>query len=264
MCPETKVESGRTHVSFTEDSIFHGALCLRQHRRGYRFTEDAVILGAFASQGGRAKRVVDLGAGCGVIGLMLLHAGVAERVIAVELQPRLAQLARQNALHNGFEQGHSTIRADLRATPLLDDKVDLVVTNPPYRPLSAGHLPSDPERATARHEICCTPLELAHEAARCLSPRSGRLAMIFPIERFQELQRAILDAGLTPSRLRHVKPSQATSASHVLVEAVLGEHDGPCVEDEPLISRVENGARSEEMKKILAGDWDLGRRLRER
>lgn len=198
--------------------------------------------------------VIDVGAGCGVIGLMLLHVGVAKRALAIELQHGLAQLAIQNALQNGLDRRHDTLRADLRSTPLREHSADLVVSNPPYRPLSVGQLPSEPERAAARHEIFCTPQALAREAARCLS-HDGRLAVIYPTDRLQELRSAIVDAGMTLRRQRYVKSDRASAASHVLIEARHGETDEPVYEEEPLINRLDDGARSDEMKRILAGVW---------
>src|SRR5262249_23627204 len=63
----------------TQDAIFSGRLRLCQPARGagYRFNLDPVLLAGFAAGG---EHVVDLGAGCGVLGLALLVLGKAERL----------------------------------------------------------------------------------------------------------------------------------------------------------------------------------------
>ncbi|HEY3668042.1 MAG TPA: hypothetical protein VGL19_18695, partial [Polyangiaceae bacterium] len=61
----------------TSDSLYGGAVSLRQPARGYRVNVDAILLAAFAAQGRRAKLALDLGAGVGSVALGLHHLGAA-------------------------------------------------------------------------------------------------------------------------------------------------------------------------------------------
>lgn len=239
-------------AAVTEDAIFHGRIRLRQHRRGYRFTEDAVLLAAFAAFGPRAERAADLGAGCGVVGLMLLHHGAARRVLAVELQPSLARLCADNATLNQAAERLRTLRADLRASPFAAGSLDLIASNPPYLPLGRGKSPADGERALARHEVACSPAALAAEAARCLAPE-GRLALVYPAWRLGEVLAAIDEAELAPSRLRMVRPRPGAEPVLFLLEAVGAHLKRPFFQHPFLVTRDAQGRPTPEMEDLLAG-----------
>ena len=75
----------------TRDAILGGKLTLVQpaHGLGYRMTQDAVLLAAFACEGPAAELAVDLGAGAGGVGLAVLQQRGAKRVVFVEIDPAL-------------------------------------------------------------------------------------------------------------------------------------------------------------------------------
>ena len=74
--------------SETLDTILGGALSIVQPFSGYRFSIDSILLGRFARPRAR-DRVLELGAGCGVISIMLAAFYQPREVVALELQPEL-------------------------------------------------------------------------------------------------------------------------------------------------------------------------------
>ncbi|MBP1740847.1 MAG: hypothetical protein H6Q48_3140, partial [Deltaproteobacteria bacterium] len=72
----------------TLDEFLAGRLRLIQSERGYRFSIDAVLLAQFLTVKPRDV-VVDLGAGCGIISLLLLLEKPVGYVIALEIQRSL-------------------------------------------------------------------------------------------------------------------------------------------------------------------------------
>ncbi|MCW5198647.1 SAM-dependent methyltransferase, partial [Desulfobulbus sp. F3] len=54
----------------TDDTLFNDRVICRQHRDGYRFSIDAVLLAHFCRPAAR-NMVLDIGCGCGVISLIL-------------------------------------------------------------------------------------------------------------------------------------------------------------------------------------------------
>jgi tRNA1Val (adenine37-N6)-methyltransferase len=181
---------------------------------GYRFDLDPVLLAGFAEPAGN---VIDLGAGCGVVGLLLLAFGKATRVTAVEIQPELAELARQNALGNDFESRMTVLCGDLRTLDL--PRVDLVVFNPPYFKAGEGRVPPDRGRAAGRYETSGTLADFIAAGARAVVD-GGRLNAIVPARRAREVESVFSDHGLALTRRRHVCSREGQNPRHLLWQAV--------------------------------------------
>lgn len=199
-------------------------------------------------------RACDLGCGCGVIALGLLSADLTARVTAVELQPRLAALARQNAVENGLASRAEIVELDLAdskaaARALAGASFELVVSNPPYRPLGEGDTNPDGEAAIARHELRLTLADVCREARRLLIP-GGRAALVYPAERLPSLLAALDDAGLRPLRLRLIHGKRHEPARRVLVLAKKG-YRGLLTVEPPLVVQEDDGAHTAEARRAL-------------
>ncbi len=244
----------KTEHPSTRDAVYRGRLLLDQPRKGYRFSVDSLLLTAFACSKRRATLAADLGAGCGVAGLGLLAAGQAQRVVAVEVQSGLAELALGNASLNGFESCYQVVRADVRVEceELPAAEFDLVVTNPPFWPVRAGRLPQDEERRLACHEVLCGIDEWMKSASRLVHPSRGRLLVVFPARRFDELIVAMGRAQLFGSTLRFVHPLADKPAELVLVEA-RGGTAGRLVTEPPLVLKNPDGTDTPEAASIVNG-----------
>ena len=232
--------------------MFGGALSLRQPARktGYRVNVDALLLADFARRGRAparsAKHAVDLGSGVGAVGLSLLHLGGTARVTMVEVDPRLADLARVNAEDNGWASRITVIQADVVAcVSELHGTADLVVCNPPYVPPGRGRVPKTPVRGAKYGE-------LIHflDAARAIAGRRARVAFVYPAIELTTLLVALRARGLEPKRIRAVHGRSKDAARVVLVEAVAGKAGGLVVEA-PFVE-TESGKRTAELAALLA------------
>jgi len=237
----------------TKDAIFEGRITLAQPRTGYRFGLDSLLLADFA-QVGPGRTVVDLGAGVGVIALALALRMGRGRVVAVEVQPRLAECARINASENACGSLVQVLVMDWAdLTPdHCPGPVDLVVSNPPYRALGTGRVNPDQEEAGARHEIHGNAASAAQTAAGILKPR-GRLAVIYPAARLIGLVNDLKTAGFEPKRLRLVHSRPGEKARLALVEAGLGGGEELEILP-PMFVYQKEREYSEEVRAILAGE----------
>jgi tRNA1Val (adenine37-N6)-methyltransferase len=206
------------------DAFMDGRLRLIQSTKGYRFSVDAILLSRFVTTR-QGDWVVDLGAGCGIIGLMLLLARPLDRVVCLEIQAALADQALRNAVLNGFNKKMSVILGDIRHPPLSASIADVVVCNPPYRPARSGRINPDPERAIARHEILVSLHDILRAAVRLLKPK-GRIAMVYPAGRLADLAVRLRSFGLEPKRMRILHPGPEEEAKLVFVEAMRGAREG--------------------------------------
>jgi tRNA1Val (adenine37-N6)-methyltransferase len=176
------------------------------------------------------------------------------KIIAVELQPRLCAAAQRTMRENGMERRVSVLSLDLAdevATRrlLAPASFDLLISNPPYRPLGEGPVSPDLEEAIARHEVRLTLAHLVSEAKRLLE-RGGSFAVVYPAARLSHLLRQLETSTLQPVRLRLVHPKASEPATLALIEAQSGTRS-PMRVDPPFILRSDSGAYTEEAKRAL-------------
>jgi len=198
-------------------------LMLWQPLKGYRFSIDALLLGDFVQIKKKNGQLLELGAGCGVISLILAKRNPRLTVLSVEVQEILVACAQANVLINGLAQQVEIIQADF--TQLQDiikpGSFDYVVSNPPYRHPATGRLCLNACEALARHEILMDFPSLCKTAHYALST-NGRFYLIYAAE-FTAKAIAILRLhGLEPKRLRFVHSRFDSPARLVLIEACKG------------------------------------------
>jgi len=206
------------------DDFMDGNLRLIQSRIGYRFSIDAVLLSEFATVK-QDDVVVDLGAGCGIIPLMLLSKKPVGYAYGLEIQWGLAYQTARNAVLNGFSGRMSVIMGDIRNPPLSASCANVVVCNPPYRRKDSGRINPDQQRAIARHEILASLDDILNTTKRILKPK-GRLAMIYPVERLNDLMIKMRNLDMEPKRLRMIYPGMESDAKLAMIEAFLGGKAG--------------------------------------
>jgi tRNA1Val (adenine37-N6)-methyltransferase len=239
----------------TLDAMAGGGLRLFQRQAGYRFNLDAVLLAGFAlahREADRPARVIDLGAGSGVVALLVAAWRPAWQVTAVEVQPSLADLARRNIELNNLPV--ELIEADWRSlgVPGRMGEADLVVCNPPYFAVERGQPCPDTEKAAARHEVLGTIADTAR-AARRLVQAKGSARFIYAASRLLDLIEALAGAGLPVVRLRLVHAKARDPAYAVLVES-LPDSRRPLTVDAPLVVHSDDGGYSPEVAALLAGN----------
>ena len=151
------MSDGPAEPPVTDDAFLGGALRILQPKDGYRAGVDAVLLAASApAKAGRRERVLDVGAGAGVVGLAVARRIADAEVVLVERDPRLAELARANIERNGLSQRVRVIEADVErplggqpALAALAESFDHVLANPPFHTQGRGTAAADSAKAAA-------------------------------------------------------------------------------------------------------------------
>ncbi len=216
-------------MELTLDSIKN--IHLYQRKNGYRYSVDALLLENFV----RLKNVrncIDLGAGSGIISLLLAVRYSKSMITAVELQSTLADVARRNIILNKLDEQIKLVQADIgklnNIVPV--GKADLVVSNPPYRRLRTGRLSSnEDERSIARHEIFLTLKSLVR-CASLLLENGGSFCMVHDPGRLPEILNELCLARLEPKRLRMVHAKPQAEAKMFLLESIKAGRPGLKIE----------------------------------
>jgi tRNA1Val (adenine37-N6)-methyltransferase len=224
-------------------------LKLYQNKDGYRFSVDPLLLYSFVNVR-YAREIIDLGAGSGIIGLLLARKYAGANVQLVELQKSLYRLAERNILLNGLENRVEVLLTDIKqiATVIPPLSYDLAVSNPPFRKPASGRINTAEEKAVARHEIQLKLPELAESASHLLKVR-GRFFMIFHPERILEVVDALRRWRLEPKRIRFVHNDTNSVSKIVLVEAVKEGRAGVKIE-KPLFIYNRDGSYTDEVREM--------------
>lgn len=198
---------------------------LSQPSRGFRFSLDALLLAAFAGRERVRGRVLDLGAGCGVVGLGLALDHPDFFGVGLDVNPDMLAHARENARRLGLADRFAFLAGDVRFPGCLaPESADLVLCNPPYRDPSSGRVCPDASRTMARFEAGASLADFVRAAAWAVRNRKP-CAFIHLAERADELLHLLREGRLQPKEIRFVHPSVHGPARLALVRAV--KNGGP-------------------------------------
>lgn len=235
---------------FTSDTFFEGRIKVRQQRKGYRFSIDAVLL---AWQAGlyQGNTIIDLGTGCGIIPLILAFRNPDAQIYGVEIQEELADTAISNVKENHFENRISILCRDMKklARNRISGTVDIVVSNPPYRKANSGRINPNGQKAIARHEIKASLSDIVNTARRMLDI-SGRFITVYPVERLAELLSQMQALAIEPKYMRLIYSGWNTEAKLVLAEGVKGGRPGMKA-GPPLIIYEADGSYTQEVNRMF-------------
>ncbi|MHB8482191.1 MAG: tRNA1(Val) (adenine(37)-N6)-methyltransferase [Nitrospiria bacterium] len=159
---------------------------LYQPDKGYRFTEDALLL-ADSIHPQSDESVLEFGGGCGIISLIVAKKNPTVNIIMLEIQKELSECAEKNVRSNQLNGQIQVIHEDANIAWQKFKKKSFhrVITNPPYRIPGSGRLNPDDERAMARHEISLSLKNIIHWSGSLLMP-GGKINFIFPSNRYEE------------------------------------------------------------------------------
>lgn len=220
---------------------------LVQPESGYRFSLDSLLLSCFA-HAGRRQRGVDLGCGCGVIGIGMLLRQPDIHMHGLDVNPESIMAAEENRVGLHLIDKLTFEQADV-AQWRPDRVVDFVVSNPPYRELGTGRSSHGEGRKTARFENKGTFAAFARCAAVALKTK-GKFSFVHLPERLPELMADLADAGLQPKRMRLVHGRADETAKMVLMETVKAGGVGLKVES-PLILHEGKGKQTRLSEQAL-------------
>ena len=210
----------------------------------FPLSTDSMVLAHFVRLP-RNARVLDLGSGCGTLGLLLCSRDQTCRVTGLELEEAPHAAAVENIARNGLNARMESICADLRSVSagFSPGSFDVCVSNPPY--FHGG--PASRTTPVARREDTCTPEDLFASAARCLK-YGGDFFLVHKPERLAQLIAEGAKNRLEAKRLCLVRHKAGDAVNLILLHFRKGAKPGLIWEE--LILRNPDGSPTDEYKKI--------------
>ena len=197
---------------------------------------DSFLLGSFPTLR-RGEPVCDLGAGAGLLGLLLLAREPSLTVTGIERDAHACAMMARNAAVN--QMPLIPLAADLRNREALPaGRFRLAVSNPPYFAPHAGAVAAG-ARGDARAELTAS-IDDVFAASERLLQWGGRFCLVYRPDRLAALFAAATAHGLEPKRLRLVQHTAQSAPALALLECRRGGNPGLSVEP-PLLLRLDGG-----------------------
>jgi FkbM family methyltransferase len=222
------LSDGLADRSVTDDAFLGGALRILQPRDGYRAGVDAVLLAASAPvKAGQRERVLDVGAGVGVVGLAVARRIADAEVVLVERDARLAALARSNVERNALSGRVRVVEADVEqplgrqpALAAMAESFDHALANPPFHTQGSGTAAADATKAAANAMAGDSLVGWSRFMAAMARP-SGTAAVIHKAEALAALL-AAWNGRFGSVKVLPIHPRRDAAAIRVIVHGIKG------------------------------------------
>ena len=222
-----------------------------QDTDSFMFSLDSVLLADFVNVN-KKMNIIDFCTGNAPIPLFLSHK--IKRVIGVEIQKDIYELAKETVKINNLEDKIEVINMDVKHLPLVyeTDTFDLITCNPPYFKITeTSNLNKNRNKAVARHELTLN-LEDIFKVAKKILKNNGKIAIVHRTERLIDIISNMRNNNIEPKRIRFVFPKEGKKSNMVLIEGNKNGKPGIIIES-PLIAHNDSGDYSDEIKRIFNG-----------
>jgi len=161
---------------------------------GLKITQDAILLSEFIKnyfntkyKNKEKKTILEIGAGQGIMTLLLSKIEIFEKIFAVEIQKDIFEIFKKNIKINNLEEKITSINEDIKT---IKGEYDFIFSNPPYKKINSGKLPENKAEQISKYEILLTLEELFYEIKRLLK-NYGEFFVIVPDDRLNDVFRYI-------------------------------------------------------------------------
>jgi len=188
---------------------------LFQPDKGYRYNSDTLLLYDFISTFTPKGEVLDVGCGCGILGLLLKRDFPSLKMHLLDIQEQNCTIAYANAEQNGIEIASVICHNFLSIR--FECKFDMIVSNPPFYH-KGGVKNEDTSLFLSRHSSALPFDAFAKKVTKTLSNR-GYFCFCYDAKQLDHLMAALLANGLNVEDICFVYPKEEKEASLVLIRA---------------------------------------------
>ncbi len=230
------------------DDLKYKGLKIIQNTDGFCFGIDSVLLTEFARDIKTKSNIVDIGTGTGIIGILLSKKVMPNKIIGIELQKEVADMAKRSIKLNKLENIFEIINDDINNISNLNNQFDAVVTNPPYKKMGTGIINKNIKQKISRYETTASLDNWIKKSSELLKDL-GSFYMVYRTDRLTELNEILKKYKLEIKRIRFVYSNIEKQSNLALIKAVKGANTFLKVE-KPLIIYNLDGSYTDEILTI--------------
>ena len=159
--------------------------------KGLKITDDAILLSKFIKgyfdtnykNMKEKKTFLEIGAGQGVISLLLSETAIVSKIFAVEIQEEIFKILKKNVEINKLNDKIIPINKNIKS---IEGEYDFIFSNPPYKKINSGKMPRNEAERVSKYEVLLTLEELILGIKRLLK-NHGEFFVIVPNDRLNDV-----------------------------------------------------------------------------
>lgn len=215
-----------------------------QEHCAMKVSTDACIQGAWTPVGEPVQTILDIGAGTGLLSLMLAQRAAAATVHGVEADAGAAMQAIANAADSPFSERIQLWHDDARTFDR-GMRYDMIVCNPPFF-INSLQSP-EARRNQARHTVSFTQEDMFHALERLLQPQ-GYASVLLPVREHDTWAQLLRRRGWSVNRVLKVRPFAAQEPNRIV--SLCSRLETELLEDE-LVIYDSSKTYTEEFKRLM-------------
>lgn len=192
-----------------------------QNTDGFCFGIDSVLLSDFAKDIKKDSKVLDLGTGTGIISILLCGKTKLKKIVGVEIQEEVFDMAKRSCYLNNLEGRFEVINRNILELNDIYEKntFDVIVTNPPYKKKDTGLINESKKKVISRHEITAS-LEDFIKVSKNLLKDKGEFYMVHRPDRLVDIMYLMRKYKIEPKILRFVFSNKDKESKLVLIKGI--------------------------------------------
>ena len=196
------------------------------------------------------SKVLDLGTGTGILPILLAGKTNLEKIIGVEIQKDVYDMAKRSIALNKLENRCEIINENILNLEKIYKKnsFDVIVTNPPYKENNTGLKNESEKKLISRHELTANLEDFIRVSSNLLKD-NGELYMVHRPERLVDIIENLRKYKLEPKQIRFVCPNVNKEPNIVLIKGVKNANKFLKVEKNLFVYN-ENNEYTDEILKI--------------
>ncbi len=194
---------------------------VNQDRCAMKIGTDSVLLGAWTSINNNPFSILDIGAGTGILSLMLAQRCSAEQIDAIEIDDDAYEQCVENFEQSPWSDRLFCYHASLEEfVDEIEDQYDLIISNPPF--YSDTYKSENKQRDLARFSDAMPFRHLVESVSKLLS-KEGSFSVIIPYSQEKDFMVLASKEHLFPKRILRVKGSPSSEIKRSLIEFSFNE-----------------------------------------